>query len=209
MRSYQKYLVRLPYLTLINMIMQGITSTQIKINSTISSSVNIQELDLKDASGNSQIKMNNLSLNGGDAAGVSSMQFQNPFIEFAFAGSIDDSTHNARNREIIGVRIGADNMDGFMSIGNQAAVPASQSPTGSAIAEEQGLEFFRGYMKTAPVTGVFTTLDSAGNFQTNLNSVGGFRNGPPGQEFLVTGNACIDGALTLGAFANGACGSLE
>ena len=165
---------------------------QVKLNSTVSTSINMDRLLLRDSAGNSQIDIENFSLNGGDESGVSSAVLQNPFVEFAFAGNIDDTSAQARNREIIGIRIGAENMNGYMSLGNRAAVPASQSPTGSAIPANSGLNMFRGYMKTAALRGTFRTLDSNGGFQTgDASAIAAGRTGPAGQEYRVTGKVCV------------------
>ena len=122
---------------------------QVKFNASVQTSINIDKLELRDGSGNLQLDIDHLSINGGDTsngnAAVSSATITNPFIEFAFAGSI--GTDNSRNREIIGIRIGSDDIEGFMSFGNQA--------------DETGINKFRGYMKTGPISGTATTLDSS------------------------------------------------
>lgn len=168
---------------------------RLTLNASIESSVNIEKLLLKDADGNPQIDIDNLSINGGDDApnglipnaSVSSATMTNPFIEFAFKGDIADQ--NASTREIIGVRFGAGSVNGFMSFGNQDADAATGTPA------EQGLNLFRGYMKVGEVNGTAQTLSSADDTETNINNVVGLR-GP----FNIDGkvNVIDDGPPLIG-----------
>lgn len=126
---------------------------QIKVNSVVQTSVNIDHLILRDGGGAAQIDIENFSLNGGDDGNnnseVSSGTLTNPFVEFAFSGTLDNA--NARDREIIGIRVGADNIDATLSFGEQ-----DQSGTA-----DTGINMFHGYMETSRITGRATTLDSS------------------------------------------------
>ena len=126
---------------------EGNNFYRVQLDSVIDTSVNVDSLVLRDNLGNAQIDVDNFSLSGGMDGQVSSATITNPFVEFAFAGDIDDST--ARNREIIGIRIGADNIDGTLSFGDPQNLAAV---TGSA-ATEDGLNAFRGYLRTTPING--------------------------------------------------------
>jgi|GEM_PF-6060852 len=132
---------------------------KIIMNSNVTTSLNMENLTLRDGSGNKQIDIDNLSINGGDSsngnAAVSSARIENPFVEFAFDGSI--AADNANNRKIVGVRFGAESITGFMSFGNQA--------------DESGINLFNGYMKTTKLEGAVKTFDSAGGYETVLANV--------------------------------------
>lgn len=179
---------------------------QLKVNSEVEVSVNIDQFFLSDSAGNPQIDIDNFSINGG-TAGVSSATMTNPFVEFAFAGDIDAS--NARSREIIGIRLGADEVNGVMSFGNRLAVSAANNHSsingGGAIAANSGINWFRGYMKTAPLSGSFQTYDStipddgstpaAGTgLSSSIPNTGNDANGRIGSPtpFTITGKACDD-----------------
>lgn len=179
---------------------------QLKLNGTIENNINIGKLLLRGSDGNAQIDIDNLSLSG-DPDGISdgnlsSATLTNPFLELAFKGP--SSADNAQNREIIGMRIGADNMDGYMSFGSQT--------------DESGINSFRGYMATDPLTGHIRTLDSAGRVDASgnvtvpsyvtVNNPADLRtNGLAGRTatpgFQVTAYACI----TVAAGINCSAGS--
>ena len=189
---------------------------QVKINSKIRTSLNIDSLVLKDSSGNPQIDIDNISLNGGYRGdrkiiydktlgefnwgsannGVSSGTLTNPYIEFAFKGNIDQQS-NAARKEIIGIRVGADEIAGHISFGNREAVTAADNASsvndGGAIAANSGINKFRGYINTKPVYAQFNTLNSRGKFNKtmpNPDSEPSGRTGPVGNEFRITGAAC-------------------
>lgn len=170
---------------------------QIKLNGSLENNINIGKLLLKGNDGVSQIDIDNFSLSG-DKDGISdgnlsSAKLTNPFIEFAFAGLTAADTAN--NREIIGLRVGADNMDGFMSFGSQT--------------DESGINKFRGYMTTDPLMGRIRTLDSGGGLNTvstaaDLRTAGiAGRTASPG--FAVTAYACI--TIIGGSCSSGSTGA--
>lgn len=138
---------------------------QVKLNATIQNSINMDRLTLRDSSNNPQIDIENFSINGGTSGAVTSATMVNPYVEFAFAGSIDDSTHNARNREIIGMRLGADSMTGWMSFGQQDNTAPRDGDT--------GINMFHGYMETTALRGTVQTLDSSGGTSTTTPTTGG------------------------------------
>lgn len=120
---------------------------QVKVNSEVETSVNIDHLLLEDSSGVAQIDITDLSIGGGVNNQASVATLTNPFVEFAFAGSIDDT--DARTREIIGVRFGADEMTGIMSFG-------TQHPTNPDL--DTGISVISGYMQTNGLSGNANTL---------------------------------------------------
>jgi hypothetical protein len=115
---------------------------RVQANSIVTTSVNIDNLELKDSGGNTQIGVENFSLNGGIDNQVSSAVLTNPYVEFAFAGDMDST--DARSREILGIRVGAEEIDGMLSFGDRAK---------HGTATENGLSQFRGYMQTLPFAG--------------------------------------------------------
>lgn len=133
---------------------------RVQMNSIVESSINIERLTLTDGAGNPEIDIENFSLNGGDTsngnAAVSSATLTNPFVEFAFEGGFSGDTSD--NRKFIGVRFGADNMNGFMSFGNQS--------------DESGINYFKGYMETTALRGTVQTRDSAGGTSTSMPGSG-------------------------------------
>ena len=120
---------------------------QVKVNAEVEASVNIDHLLLNDSAGNAQVDITDLSIGGGINNQVSSATLTNPFVEFAFAGSIDST--NARNREIIGIRVGADELEGVVSFG-------TQNPTNANL--DTGINTFSGFLKTNPLEGTANTL---------------------------------------------------
>ncbi len=155
---------------------------KITMNSEVTTSINMDKLVLRDSLGNVQIDIDNFSLNGGDNsnsnAAVSSARLTNPFIEFAFDGDI--ASDNAQNRKIIGIRFGAEDINGYLSLGNQDPIPAQ------GLAGERGINMFTGYMKTADITATASTLDSGGGTETDLAKVSGYRG-----TFDVTGKVDV------------------
>ena len=172
---------------------------QVKLNGTVEANMNVDKLQLFDSNGVSQIDIDDFSLSG-DVAGISdgnlsSATLTNPFVEFAFAGSIDDS--NARNREIIGIRVGADSMDGVMSFGrrtdqfgNVLTTPQTDNSNGcngNPAACQSGINQFRGFLQTSELQGTIQTLSSGDNFDTTITDGLVGRTGP----FNVTAYACV------------------
>ena len=129
---------------------EGVTNNfyRLTLNSTITTSANIDKLRLKDSNGNDQISIDNLSLSGGINNQVSSAVLTNPFVEFAFAGDID--SNRANNREIIGIRVGAESMNGVLSFGEQHATDANQ---------DTGINTFSGFLQTNSLSGTANTLE--------------------------------------------------
>jgi hypothetical protein len=127
---------------------------RVKLNSTVTTSLNIDELNFKDSSGNTQIGIQDFSLSGGVDGQVTSATITNPYVEFAFAGSIDGT--DARSREIIGIRVGADSVDGILSFGDGAR---NGNTNPSASGGENGLEQFRGFISTKAFAGQVFVAD--------------------------------------------------
>ena len=121
---------------------------RVRLNSVITTSLNADRLDLKDSDGNSQILIEDLSLSGGVDGEASSATITNPYVEFAFAGSIDNTT--ARNREIIGIRVGADEIDGLLSFGDPTKHASNLAGDTS---QENGISAFRGFLQTTAING--------------------------------------------------------
>lgn len=140
---------------------------RVTVNSEVQTSLNIDRLTLKGGGGASQIDIEDFSLSGGQNNAVSSATLINPFVEFAFAGSLDDS--NARDREIIGIRLGSEGSQGVMSFGRQ-----SNNPN-----EDTGINVFSGYLKTNTISGIAKTSavdDSGFNLRAGVTIIG-FVNG--------------------------------
>lgn len=130
---------------------------RIKMNSLVTTNLNIDRLTLYGPNGagtgsTEHIDISDLSLsgdiNGTSDGNLSSARIRNPYVEFAFAGTTTAS-NSAADREIIGMRFGADNIDGFMSFGD----PDRQGNPIGGPNEENGISAFRGYMKTKAITG--------------------------------------------------------
>lgn len=130
---------------------------RIKMNSLVTTNLNIDELRLRGPDGSGgiqdQISIDDLSLSG-DANGISdgnlsSARIRNPYIEFAFAGTTSAGDLSS-DREIVGIRFGADSITGWMSFGDDAV-------TGPSGANPSGINAFRGYIETETVTGTAGT----------------------------------------------------
>ena len=173
-------------------------------NATIQTSVNIDKLLLTDGNGNPQIDIDHVSLNGGQDGNnnstVSSASITNPYIEFAFAGTVANDDISAR--EFIGVRFGAEGIDGFLSFGEQ---DQSFDPTNPAdLPQDTGINFFRGFLSTERIEGTVRTLDSGGGFTNTadpavIQTLAPRLGMPP---FMTTGLLCIEAIRP-----NGDCGN--
>jgi hypothetical protein len=183
---------------------EGNNFYQIKVNSVVETSVNIDHLLLNDGGGSAQIDIEDLSISGGINNQVSSAILTNPFVEFAFAGSIDGT--DARDREIVGIRLGADEMQGVMSFGQQntSILGSNGGPDANF---DTGINMFSGYMRTNTLSGVANTnafsddgfqLDArlivAGIFNGTLNMPDATVSFPAQQALFTTPAIVVNGS---------------
>lgn len=123
---------------------------QMKVNA------NIGELNLG-PTGSEYLKLSNMSLSGGSGPG-SVMTLQNPFIEFAM-----QNDGSASSRRVIGLRLGASNMNGVLGIG-------IQTNNGT----DTGISRFSGYLTAQSAPGsadiIGTAQTAAFNFNKNVTA---------------------------------------
>lgn len=137
---------------------QGLNFFKLSVEALMELNVNIKTLQLgcggSNGAGACDINISNLALSGlntgTDTTGSpsfgtterasTSASIANPFIEFAIKGN------SAATREIIGFRLGAENILGLLTLGTDN----TQNPT-------DGIQSFSGYMKMAQTTGRSST----------------------------------------------------